>query len=73
MLRLVHPTRRLVNRFERVLGQALQGGPDAGGRLRIAVVGGGAGGTELALALAYRLTTELDARGRDTEGRPAIT
>ncbi|APE30320.1 selenide, water dikinase SelD [Halomonas aestuarii] len=35
------------------------------GRTRVAVVGGGAGGVELLLAMQYRLGHELAARGRD--------
>ena len=37
------------------------------GRLRIAVVGGGAGGVEMCLAMQFRLRNELRALGRDPE------
>lgn len=42
-----------------------------GGRLRVAVIGGGAGGTELALSLRYRLRSLLDRSG--TPDRVEIT
>ena len=64
--------RRLAERFEQLLAQALEG-KGHGSRLRIAVVGGGAGGVELTLALAHRLRTELNAQGRPAAERPAIT
>lgn len=38
------------------------------GPLSIAVVGGGAGGVELVLAVQYRLRTELERQGRDASG-----
>jgi len=61
---------RLVERFEAMLGQVLEAKCTS---LRVAVVGGGAGGVELTLALAHRLQNELDARGRPAAGRPAIS
>ena len=36
---------------------------ERGGRLRVAVIGGGAGGTELSLSLRYRLRTALERAG----------
>ena len=40
---------------------------ERGGRLRLAVIGGGAGGTELALSLRYRLRTFLEQAGAPDE------
>lgn len=66
-------TCRLAERFQQLLAQALGERGDDDSQLRIAVVGGGAGGMELTLALAHRLRTELDARQRPATQRPAVT
>lgn len=39
---------------------------------QVAVVGGGAGGVELAMAVHYRLHAELAAAGRRAEGRVSV-
>lgn len=62
---------RLVQRFEAMLSQVLESSSKKA--LRVAVVGGGAGGVELTLALAHRLVTELDAKRRPASQRPIIT
>lgn len=57
----VKPIHRFNDRWQSLLHR-LEAHP---GRTRVAVVGGGAGGVELLLAMQYRLTRELTARGRD--------
>ncbi|CAM3332180.1 selenide, water dikinase SelD [Halomonas lysinitropha] len=57
----VKPIHQFNDRWQRLL-QRIE---THGGHTRVAVVGGGAGGVELLLAMQYRLTRELAARGRD--------
>ncbi len=59
----VKPIDGLLARFEAVRQRVLA----AGGRAHVAVVGAGAGGVELMLALHYRLTSEVTAAGHATE------
>ncbi|MEQ6916267.1 selenide, water dikinase SelD [Halomonas aquatica] len=59
----VKPIHRFNDRWQTLL-QRVEEHP---GRTRVAVVGGGAGGVELLLAMQYRLGHELAARGRDPE------
>jgi len=60
----VKPINRFNDRWESLLHRM----EEHQGPLEIAVVGGGAGGVELALAIQYRLTRELQARNRDASG-----
>ncbi|TLF53124.1 selenide, water dikinase SelD [Halomonas urmiana] len=57
----VKPIHRFNDRWQTLL-QRIEAHP---GTTRVAVVGGGAGGVELLLAMQYRLGRELSARGRD--------
>lgn len=59
----VKPIHRFNDRW-RALKQRVQAQP---GRIRLAVVGAGAGGVELTLAMQYRLRAELSAQGRDPD------
>ena len=59
----VKPIDGFLTRFEAVRQRVLA----AGGRARVAVVGAGAGGVELMLALHYRLTCEVTAAGHSSE------
>ncbi len=54
-----------IQRFNRRWQEVLERVRERAGPIRIAVVGGGAGGVELALAMQYRLSRELAAQGRD--------
>ena len=56
-----------INRFDRRWDLLLHRVRNHAGTTRIAVVGGGAGGVELTLAMQYRLRNELRALGRDPE------
>ena len=56
-----------INRFDRRWELLLHRVRNHAGTTRIAVVGGGAGGVELTLAMHYRLRNELRALGRDPE------
>jgi selenide, water dikinase len=56
----VKPIDRFLDRWERVRGRLVEMP-----RARLAVVGGGAGGVELILAVQHRLRTALEAEGRD--------
>lgn len=69
----VKPIDKFVARLDEALQRFRQGalGPGAR-RLRFAVVGGGAGGVELAMALHFRLQREHDALGRPEELRPQV-
>ncbi len=60
----VKPIDRFARRWELLLRRVR----DQAGIRRIAVVGGGAGGVELTLAMQYRLRSELRALGRDPDG-----
>jgi selenide,water dikinase len=60
----VKPISQFLDRFEKLKERVL----DAGGKRRIAVVGGGAGGVELTLSLEQRLRRELSEAGRDPAG-----
>ncbi|MDZ7851229.1 MAG: selenide, water dikinase SelD [Halomonas sp.] len=57
----VKPIHRFNDRWQRLLRRV----EEHPGKTRVAVVGGGAGGVELLLAMQYRLSKELAARGRD--------
>ncbi|MEX0448936.1 FAD-dependent oxidoreductase [Spiribacter sp. 221] len=56
-----------INRFNERWLALLERVRRAGGRLRIAVVGGGAGGVELLLAMQFRLRNECTALGQDAD------
>jgi len=56
-----------IHRFNHRWLQLLERVRSHPGRTRIALVGGGAGGVELTLAMQYRLRNELRALGRDPE------
>ncbi len=59
----VKPIRQFGERWRALLERVRQ----HAGRTTVAVVGAGAGGVELALAMHYRLGRELQARGRDPD------
>lgn len=59
----VKPIFGFANRWDSIMSRVLSDQSDA--VKRIAIVGGGAGGTELSFAINYRLKTELKAIGRD--------
>ncbi|PAU82433.1 selenide, water dikinase SelD [Halovibrio salipaludis] len=59
----VKPINRFNNRWQSLLERM----ENHQGELNVAVVGGGAGGVELTLAMQYRLRNELSAMGRDPE------
>ena len=52
-----------IDAFRERWAQIERGCLERGGRLRVAVIGGGAGGTELSLSLRYRLRTLLERAG----------
>ncbi|WP_295718669.1 selenide, water dikinase SelD [uncultured Halovibrio sp.] len=59
----VKPINRFNNRWQTLLERM----ENHEGELNVAVVGGGAGGVELTLAMQYRLRNELGAMGKDPE------
>lgn len=59
----VKPINRFNNRWQSLLARM----ENHEGALNVAVVGGGAGGVELTLAMQYRLRNELNAAGKDPE------
>ena len=64
----VKPIDKFVGRFDSLL-EAVRGSSKA---LHVCVVGGGAGGVELALALQYRLMMEREAAGSSLAGRDQV-
>ncbi|WP_458526526.1 selenide, water dikinase SelD [Onishia taeanensis] len=61
----VKPIRAFRERWRELLARLAERPVERNAPLRLAVVGGGAGGVELMLAMQYRLRRELEARGRD--------
>lgn len=59
----VKPIDRLIGRWEQLVERVLQ----RAGPTRVGVVGGGAAGVELALAIQFRLRNEVAAAGRDPD------
>jgi selenide,water dikinase len=70
----VKPIDTFVRRFEGILERARApgGGGGGGGGFRVAVVGAGPGGVELACALQFRLDAEMRAAGRAGSARVAL-
>ncbi|WP_205742688.1 selenide, water dikinase SelD [Onishia niordana] len=63
----VKPIREFRERWRDLLTRLTESSGQHQGPMRLAVVGGGAGGVELLLAMQYRLRHELDAQGRDPD------
>ena len=63
----VKPIRAFRERWHELLTRLAERPAEKSAPLRLAVVGGGAGGVELMLAMQYRLRHELAAQGRDPD------